>query len=240
MAGDPSRCQNVHISIIDTKRLPDSNLIFWTPALAKVLPGLQVSCFWEFLASGTISGPAHKAVKYDELVDLGVLVLEVLVAEALPPLHLREPGLNTTRWYSAQEAISLKMRIAEPFGQDFAIPVAVYLLSWYDSVDEQTAVDLLAEADIPQAWHEDPTIMTGDVFTGGLEEVLTAIALLRKLAGKAHGHGESAEMKSRSGEPETVDPELVRVSQSEEQKAMLDPKRIPKMVKDLDIDMVGW
>ncbi|KAK3718542.1 hypothetical protein LTR37_005046 [Vermiconidia calcicola] len=232
IASGSGRYSNVHISIIDTKRLPDSNPVFWTPALARISPGLPY-CPWEFLAFGTISGPAHKAVKYDELMELGISKLIDLT-----PLHLREPGLATSETVSIQEAITLVKRISEQFGQDFAVPAAVYLLSCHDchdTVDEQTAVNLFAEADIPQAWHDDPTIMIDDVFIGGFEDVQTAIALLRKLVENARGDGESVGMKRESDTPPTADLELV-----EGQNAARKPRRMLKVMKDLDIDMVGW
>ncbi|KAK6389873.1 hypothetical protein LTR65_006143 [Meristemomyces frigidus] len=84
----------------------------------------------EYLAFGTISGEAHRAVSAKELISRGVFSLWPRFA-AYPPGQA--PGeyelLKIGSADTAMRALRTFQRLAEPFGEDFLLPIMVCLIA---------------------------------------------------------------------------------------------------------------
>ncbi len=129
------------ISIIDTKRLPSTNTMLYTPALGQVL-GTQEMFSDEFLCYGTVAGGAIRSAPYSELEKHGINWL-------FPSNNLlSDPG----------KAFSIAVDIAKLFGDRFSLPVATYLLATHVA-----AMAILAEKptreNVPVEWFDDPSIV---------------------------------------------------------------------------------
>jgi len=171
----------VYISIIDTTKL--TNIILHTPALcfvSQALPSYPI----EYLAFGTISGPAHKAVPVASFLESGV--------ERLCPAHatkdyfswmIRRQGLEKYRGNFISD-LSIAGDIGKLFGEGaFALVVAANVVTLRKRNEEEIARILQAFSvwDIPRDWITDSTIMTDDVAVDPCIEARRAILLLRKL-----------------------------------------------------------
>jgi hypothetical protein len=161
----------VSISIIDTKKLPSENIFMYTPDLHKaVLSHQQYLPLFdnEFLCFGPISGKAHCAVRFDQLKQAGLTKL----------LYL---------YTSSRHAIVTAMIIGACFGEQFFIPVTVYLLAIGSPKLDLELIAILKRAMPPPEWLKDPTIMHDGFACGDrYKEVAQAISILRRWTQAKH------------------------------------------------------
>ena len=155
---------SVHISIIDTEALWDSNQIFWVPSLDFLSPG-SMDYAHEYLAHGVITGPAHCAVPFR------------VFWRAKPGLSLSFecPMYAGEREGEAIEEITSKVmeearRIGDQYSDEFTLPVtlAVVCAKKRDMHLFQTEIKALevvkqglADLPIPQKWSHDAAIRPG-------------------------------------------------------------------------------
>lgn len=102
-----------YISILDTHKLPDQNVILHTAHTAQLFG--TSTYLEEFLAFGVISGDCYKAVPLQEFRQY----MTTMVA-------LSAPGITIT---PVEKKINEAIRIAKIYGPAFAVVVATYLLA---------------------------------------------------------------------------------------------------------------
>lgn len=150
--------KDIRLSIVDTKNLPSTTLVLYTPSLAKFLPS-KVSFEEEYLCFGDVCGPTHKAVRYYGLLEHGLWELS---SRQIPP----------------EQLIATAQRIGGAFGNAFTIPAASCLLARKPEIWEDF-VNAVADRKIPADWVEDTTVMRdGFQEDGGFAEASIAVGLL--------------------------------------------------------------
>ena len=196
-----------YISIVDTKRLPKHNVFLHTCSMSFIAPDFCGGAH-EFLGFGVISGSAHKAVPFTKLLDNGLHSLSA--PYKLSPVYDYEPDVDGADYddldeFALQDAQKEESAEGNPgqlrkllvdaqklgrhFGEDFALPMSVYLLCLRyrtSSVSEQIVAEL-ASAAIPEKWAQDRTIMGEAASTGFLEDTMRSIVLMRALVKRKLG-----------------------------------------------------
>jgi hypothetical protein len=205
------------ISIVDTKMLPSSVLMLHTVALSQLFEGKSYSYPQEALCYGTVTGKAHRAVRYADLVKHGIHQLSI------------KP--------SVQKALTL----GELFGPTFTIPSAVYVASTTPHLKSEL-VRTLSPDHLPKDWIDDASIMQqGYAHHGNMPEAISAINILRELAKKSDEVEDPQVRKKRKVEDVEIDAQEQREQDQKSQdatKASVD--RLPRELRRLYIDMIGW
>lgn len=217
-----------YISVIDTKRLGAHNKILYTMdmgVISQSIKGFQYEC----LAFGTISGSAHKAVSFRD----------IMIATNSDTVGVPGPLQKPLRLMSTKEAIQIR-RVAELFGPAFALPVHAHILSRYLRMttweERREVLDILLCHSVPSDWAEDPTIVTEQCSHGNFRETAMAIRLMRALVREDEGKAAGQQIEGDVGGAEQA---VAHTGQTAEQ-AVLRSSRVPRMVKELYIDLLGW
>lgn len=180
MASGARGLHGPHISILDTRDLPEQNVILHTSHMNKLF-GTDVFNY-EFLAFGTIKGDYHKAVPFREF--LAYLALR------------RTPDVRSMKDYPAK-TVTEAIRVATTYGTAFAVIVAAHLLaSSLEKADMRHAMERLAE----MAWPDSCCAKNGSVASVtdpslssyfGLVEAWKAALMLQDLALRRYCHSDS-------------------------------------------------
>ncbi|KAK3711230.1 hypothetical protein LTR37_009824 [Vermiconidia calcicola] len=173
---------HVHISIIDTKALGDSNPAFFVPALDFLAPGCMDRYVHEYLVHDVVKGPAHKAMPLRTFVSqpMEYSAYDDFDFLALCPLPI------------GRKAVSEARTVGEAYGPTFALPMTLARLCLDKRDDhlfrrgvpvEQLGAVLLVtmSLQIPQDWDTNETIMTNIVYTKDFTVVGQFIRLMRML-----------------------------------------------------------
>ena len=151
--------ENLHVSVIDTKWLWDTNQVFYAPLLDFLSPD-DFGYPHEYLLHGVVQGRWYKAIPYS--------VLEA------------SPGFTfSSDWYFrsdkvecaplTKEAVDMARTAAELFGETWTLPMMLALLCchkrqnelWRHGIDDsdlQMVMDGIQGLRIPQSWKKDRTI----------------------------------------------------------------------------------
>jgi len=259
-----------HISVIGTAWLPAHNKVLYTIKMGEeVAPGFEGSAE-EFLAFGVIEGDAYKAVAVSEMAEKGLDSLMAVgagQAQATYGIDV-EPGAhapavmaqnNVVEDTAGDEALmETQLRIANLFGEYFKLPMAACLATLRPSREVKKyagmAEGLAQTCDVPPEWQADNTIMKpGHAYTGGYRDAEHAMALPRRMVKAEFGvpNAERTDGERTDGErmdSERMDSERTNGERTGDEQAdgkmpsqqPAAPKKVPKMVKELSIDMVGF
>ena len=180
---------DVHISIIDTKRLNDRNLIVSTPSMQINADHIPRTYIHEFLAFGVISGVAHKAVVFSDLLEKNLPKLLHFANDAYR--HFTMHGFQNPSIPKAVDESAVVREISKLFGKDFALRITAYLMALRDRSEEEVAIILeeTSHFEVPHDWRQDPTIMTNEVDYAGFMGAERAILLLRERSTAELGRG---------------------------------------------------
>ena len=227
------------ISVIDTKKLLEHNVILHTTAMGFM--GASFGDHYEFLAFGVITGPALVAVRSEQLLEAGATgIYKGAPFPYFQSLAFGGPTDVDNEPRGIRESLTVAQELGRHFGEDFALPIAVYLISMRhrSAADRTCIVEELGALTIPNEWAEDATIMRDAASTGGLQDTVRAILLLRTLVKEKLGVSDKAEIEMRKADVKTS---LV-TTEPKKASAMTDrvKKRYPRMLADLYIDMIGW
>jgi hypothetical protein len=219
---------DVGISIIGTKKLSARNVCLYIPELRNIFPEQQglypYKC--EFFCFGTVSGDAHKAVRYKDLLD----------ANLVQYLHLRQGDPEF------EPIIDSAVTVSAAFGPVLRVPVLLYLLGLEreevkDKLEDRIVAwpQLYGPDGLLMGWVHDHTIMKPGFALGtGFKETGPAIGLLRTITVLVHnrvtGNG------SKNDDDSTIEQFYASAAQqTEPDKAA--QKRQAKLDKELFIDM---
>ncbi|KAK3680369.1 hypothetical protein LTR37_021295 [Vermiconidia calcicola] len=169
--------EDVNISIIDTKELPETNVVMHTSVFHNLDPEVP-DVPWTFLAFGIISGKHYKTVSLDRIfaaVDMST------VSVGLWPYFTRQ-----------RAAIENAQKFGRCFGKYFSLPIAVTLLSFPEDgwrlswiANQYSELNKVIEAlqlyEFPKSWAEDPTIMAARAYPACAGDFERFLFLLRKL-----------------------------------------------------------
>jgi hypothetical protein len=181
-----------HISVIDTKRLPKKNVVLYPPKLEFMSKGMRRYswCTMEYLAFGTISGDALRAVPLKKFIASGY--------------SLKSPSRSSDS-ITLQTKVQNARALSALFGKGFELPMMAYLLSFHTEVlykhwmhcfkpwatkcgekwtdaEKELVMDELLSFDVPEDWYVDSTILnTQNDFLGGYADAMLAVDLLQRL-----------------------------------------------------------
>ncbi|KAK3711229.1 hypothetical protein LTR37_009823 [Vermiconidia calcicola] len=170
---------NVHISIIDTHQLWETNQIFYLPKLYWSESGR--CCYSEeYLAHGVIKGPGHRAL----------------------PLASFSPTFCNIGGYTCfsdtvpfdDSFVKAARALARKYGSTFELPMTLACLSVIGergtpimrelkADDQRTIVlDAIEGLEMPYGWRHDPTIMTDIAYIEWCPDIEQFVLLMRNLA----------------------------------------------------------
>lgn len=166
---------NAYISIIDTRKLTQDNIVLHVPSL-EFLTGNHGGYDHEYLAHGVIAGQALSVAPLKAFTDIGV------------PTHFNIRGLQNPSACSAidcqpitADEIRQARRVAEQYDPSFIVAVTLAILTLKQRCGDfwncehiknlELIVDELQDCEIPAHWCKDRSIVTDMVYTQGYGEL---------------------------------------------------------------------
>jgi hypothetical protein len=200
-----------HISIVDTAMIGSKNVFVYVPSL-DWLSGECRRYKHEYLAHGVIERRGLKAILLQTVVNGGIPDSRYSgiapAVRASPPRHIESYPAIT------EQELRDALRVAELYGGDFVVPVAVAILCqktresalWRSG--DIPGLGMVAEAlkdyNIPLDWCRTVNILTDAVDSGGYGDVDQMIMLLRALLHPRRGQ----RARIRNRQLEAVLPEV--------------------------------
>jgi hypothetical protein len=183
---------SVFISVIDTTELPQ-NVIIHVPFLHPILGENGSQYPWEYLAHGIICGSALKAVRLQDILNIGTI-------DYPTPWRLNGMKACFTSQHShppiSEEEITAAKIAGQMYGHKFGAVVTLAILClrkrdcnfWQGGTKGQEEVleASLSGFDIPTSWRADLTIMRDVVNVTGFGEVEQMIRMLRAIVNLQH------------------------------------------------------
>lgn len=197
--------EEMHICIIDTKMLWETNQAFYVPLLDFMSPG-DFNYSHEYLVHGIIEGPWYKAIPYS--------VLE------------SSPGFDfSSTWYFnyesvpveplTKEVVEMARTAGKLFGPYFTLPVMLAILSckrrdddlWRHGVDNEAVEKVLNELPntfkIPESWKKDRTITGHVISTRNYSDTKQMTRLMRAMVNHSKGKENVHSLDDESGDEES-------------------------------------
>lgn len=177
----------IHIGVIDTKQLWDSNAIYFVPDLDFLSPGRMACYIHQYLAHGVISGLAHRALPREVLME-GLGPHSLSLELSYPRIHAE--GRGNTVGISPEEMRRAK-QVGNRYGGEFTLPMCLAylcrkkrdLMLFRNGVPDLEVIahgvaDLLP---IPQAWETDAALKPDAKYIEGFGDLEQLYRLIRAL-----------------------------------------------------------
>ncbi|PIB02155.1 hypothetical protein CB0940_02110 [Cercospora beticola] len=181
------------IGIIDTTELSHANFIVHVPSLEPILGHRAYA--HEYLAYGVITGPAYKAVSFQDFCNIGVGNTPILSEWRL----YRSAQWARFRNDMTQQQIDDAKTVALRYGSKFAAAVMIAILCieqrdgtfWRNGLKGHAVLlnNNMLDLPIPSQLCGDEGILTDIVYTTGFRGLEQMIRMLRAIVNLRHGKG---------------------------------------------------
>ena len=159
----------------------------------------------EYLAFGVISGDAHKAVPVSAF---GVL--------------LHNPSSPILKAMTLAEELSQALTVAEKYVNDFATPVAAYIMHLRRVPTQEVQImEALTTLKVPEEWLKDRTIFTDNIVGATrFTELKQVVMILRAMANKSYGRGVIRQVRTIDSSTQSTRVDRLGIEQANVQPAM--------------------